>query len=295
MTNTRVAVAQFESDADVAKNRETLVRLVEEAARGGASLVMFHELATTNYFCYDDGRTEYFDLAEPITGPTVTAVAEAARRTGTSALLPFYEVDNDKRFNTVAYIGADSGVHAKYRKLHMPGVGDDNGQTVGANESFYFTAGDEPYMLPRPISGLSVGTSICYDRHFPEGSRSYALLGADLIFVPTASYRDSIIDELWKAELQTMAFQNSVYVAGVNKVGPVLGQPVQTGLRYPGLSMIIDPQGRVLAECGDREEVAFAEVDPLLCAQIRDGAMRFIQARRPELYSSLGAEAGEMS
>lgn len=292
MTSTRVAIAQFESTAEVEANRAKMVSLVEEAAANGAKLVMFHELATTDYFCYDDEETGHFALAEPVPGPSTDALLEAARKTGTAVLLPLYEADGESRFNTVVYLDPQRGITGKYRKTHIPVLGTTNGQK-GADEGFYFSAGDTGFVLPDPIAGVSTGSMICYDRHFPESGRSYALQGAHLIFVPTASYRDSIIKEIWKAELQTFAFQNSIYVAGVNKIGPVLGNGVLSGSRYPGGSIIFSPEGRVLAECGDGEEIAYAEVDSEYCEKVRSGAMNFFNARRPEMYGSLATSEAQ--
>ncbi|GAA3934663.1 carbon-nitrogen hydrolase family protein [Microbacterium soli] len=288
MPSTRIAIAQFESTAAVEANRAKMVSIVEEAAANGAKLVLFHELATTDYFCYDDGDTDHFALAETVPGPSTDALLDAVRRTGAAVLLPLYELDGDTRYNTVVYLDPERGITGKYRKTHIPVLGDTNGQK-GADEGFYFSGGDTGFVLPDPIAGISTGSVICYDRHFPECGRAYALQGAQMLFVPTASYRDSIIREIWRSELQVYAFQNSIYVAGVNKVGPVLGDGVVPGSRYPGQSVVFDPRGQVLVECGDGEEIAYADVDPEFCDSVRGGAMNFFGARRPEMYASLAA------
>lgn len=290
MATTRIAVAQFESTAEVQANREKMVALTEQAAAAGAKLIMFHELATTDYFCYDDEETEHFKLAEPVPGPSTDALLDAAKRTGTAVLLPLYESDGDTRYNTVVYLDPERGVTGKYHKTHVPVLGATNGQK-GANEGFYFAAGDTGFVLPDPLAGISIGTAICYDRHFPESGRAYALQGAHLLFVPTASYRESIIKEMWRTELKAYAYQNSVYVAGVNKVGPVLGTGVKAGSRYPGGSVVFSPEGQLLAECGDGEEIAYADIDPEHCEQVRGGAMNFLKARRPEMYGALTTTA----
>lgn len=292
MAPTRIAAAQFESTAEIQANRDKMVTLTEKAAAGGAKLVMFHELATTDYFCYDDEEPEHFALAEPIPGPSTDALLDAARRTGTAVLLPLYELDGEIRYNTVVYLDPERGITGKYRKTHIPVLGATNGQK-GANEGFYFAAGDTGFVLPDPVAGISTGSAICYDRHFPETGRAYAMQGAHLLFVPTASYRESIIKEVWKAELQTYAYQNSIYVIGVNKIGPVLGDGVNPGSRYPGGSVVFSPEGQVLAECGGGEEIAYADIDPEHCEQVRNGAMNFLSARRPQMYDLLASFGGE--
>lgn len=283
---TTIAIAQFESSRNVVENRDKLVSITEKAADAGARLVLFHEIASTHYFCYDKENTDHFDLAEPIPGPTTAALVDTARRLGVGVLLPIYEAAGADRFNTVVHVDAKDGINGKYRKTHVPSMGDYDGQG-GGDESFYFSAGDTGYVLPPPIEGISTGTLICYDRHFPEGGRSYAVRGAQLIFVPTASYRGHFMRELWKAELQTMAFQNSIYVAGVNKVGPVLGEAAGRDARYPGMSVVVNPEGKIIAECGSGEEIAYAEVDTEFCEQVRHGPVGHMKSRRPEYYGAL--------
>jgi len=199
-----------------------------------------------------------------------------------------YERDGDVRYNTVVYIDAERGIVGKYRKTHIPVLGDTNGQK-GADEGFYFSAGDTGFVLPDPVAGVSVGSIVCYDRHFPECGRSYALQGAHLLFVPTASYRRSIIDVMWKTELQAYAYQNSAYVIGINKVGPVLGEGVAADARYPGGSVAYDPAGELMLQLGADEEVGYVEIDPDRVHEVREGAMRFLAARRPETYGRLTA------
>lgn len=286
LSKTTIAIAQFESSRQVSENRDKLLSLTQKAAGGGARLVLFHEIANAHYFCYDNEEADHFDLAESIPGPTTTALVEAARQLDVSVLLPIYEAAGTERFNTVVYVDPKAGITGKYRKTHVPSMGDYGGQR-GGDESFYFSAGDTGYALPPPIEGISAGTLICYDRHFPEGGRSYALQGAHLIFVPTASYRGHFMRELWKAELQTMAFQNSIYVAGVNKIGQVLGEAAEPDARYPGVSVVVNPEGKIIAACGAGEEIAYAEVDTEFCEQVRHGPVGHMKSRRPEYYGAL--------
>lgn len=288
MVAIRIALAQFESSVEVEKNREKLVAAVEEAGARGANLVAFHELATTSYFCYDDERTEHFDLAEAIPGPSTDVMVDAAKRTGVSIVLPMYERDGSARFNTVVYIEPDVGIVAKYRKTHVPITTPEDGQK-GADEAFYFSAGDTGFAVCEVPTGVRAGSLICFDRHFPEGARAYALQGVHVIFVPTASYRGFIVKELWEAELQTMAFQNGVYVAGINKVGEVVGDGVPEGARYPGRSLLIDPEGRIVAQADDQEGLLVVDLDTALCDRSREGALRFLERRRPSMYSSIAS------
>lgn len=282
----RIAIPQFVSSADPAVNRAKLVSLVEAAATAGADLIAFHELATTDYFCYDDRHTEHFALAEPVPGPSTRAVAAAAHDAGVSVILPLYEQGDGLRFNTVVYIDADTGIVGKYRKSHVPVLGTMAGQK-GANEGFYFSPGTTGFVVPPLLAGLSVGTLVCYDRHFPEAGRAYVLAGVDVIFVPTASYRAAIVDEMWLTELQTLAFQNCVYVVGINKIGAVHGEGVDADARYPGKSAAYDPHGHLLTQLGSSETIGYVDVDSEVRKHTQSGAFSVLAARRPELYGSL--------
>jgi len=282
-----VALVQFESAADPEGNRAKLIHAIDRAKQAGADLVTFHEIASTPYFCYEHRNEDRFSLAEPVPGPTTDAVAEAARASGIHVVLPMYEAEGGRRFNTAVFIDPDSGVQGKYQKTHVPISGDHDGEP-GAEESFYFSPGETGFQVWESSLGLRIGVLICFDRHFPEGARAYALQDVDLIVVPTASYRQFILDNIWEAELVTMAFQNNCHVAGINKIGEVIGVPQER--RYPGRSVVVSPEGRVLARAGDQEEILLAPVVPNGPSPAND-ALKFMSYRRPSFYHALTLDA----
>jgi N-carbamoylputrescine amidase len=276
----RVALAQFAGVEDRSTNLARVEALIAEAADAGARIVAFHELATTPYFCY--GRDpKYLDWAEPVPGESTDRVSAAADEHGVHVLFPLYERDGDSTFNTAALIAPGEGVVGTYRKSHVPKSGDVADER-GGDEDYYFQPGDTGFNVWSTPLGLKIGVLTCYDRHFPEAARAYGLQGANLIFVPTASYRKFIIETMWETELQTMAWQNTFYVAGINKVGPLYqGDPSKA---YPGRSVIVSPGGEILARAGDQEGIITADVDPDAVDESRKH-LRFYEYRRPELYS----------
>jgi beta-ureidopropionase len=283
----RMALAQFESADAVEQNVAKIEQMTRGAASEGVDLVVFHELATTPYFCYEHRNRDRFALAEPIPGPTTERVAALAASEGIHVILPIYERDGDRRYNTAVLI-EPSGIKATYRKSHVPASGD-RGSERGAEESFYFSAGDQGFPAWESDLGLKIGVLICYDRHFPEAARVYALQEVDLVVVPSASYRQFIVEPLWVAELQAMAFQNGFWVAGLNKIGPVVAAAEEA--RYPGQSLIIDPEGQTVVRAGDDEGLTVAEIDPQAARRARE-VMRFARYRRPDLYGEVVSSPG---
>jgi beta-ureidopropionase len=279
----KIACAQFVSSDDKEESLQRIEAKIAEAAAEGAQLVAFHELATTSYFCFDRDP-KYFSLAEPIPGPSTERVAKAAEKHGIHVMFPLYEQEGETRWNTATLIEPGKGVAGIYRKSHVPTSRAHSSGQKGADEAFFFDAGNTGFNVWESSLGLRIGVLICYDRHFPEGARSYGLQDVDLIFAPTASYRRFIIETLWEAELQSIAFQQGCYVAGINKVGPVYGAEGDNA--FPGRSVIIDAEGKILARADDQEGLVMAEVDHDLAVKARE-TLRFMQYRRPDFYGAL--------
>lgn len=280
----KVGVAQFSSVDDVDSNVARIESSIADAAEQGIQLIAFHELATTDYFCFESRNTERFKLAEPIPGPSTERVAKVADKYDMHVIFPLYEQVGDARYNTAAYIEPGRGVVGTYRKTHVP-ASRAREHERGAEENFYFSPSDKGFEVWDSPLGIRIGVLICYDRHHAEGQRTYGLLDTDLLVVPTASYRKFIIEVLWEAELVSAAFQNSYYIAGINKVGPVVGIDGEQR-SYPGRSLIIDPEGVVLARADDQEGIVSAEIDPGKPKQVRE-VLRFFEYRRPDLYGKL--------
>ena len=204
---------QFRDDVDA--NVAAGAEAIEVAAAAGAEIVCLPELATYIYFCHRIDPA-YMEVAEPVPGPSTECIGEVAERTGTYVIFPLYERDtgDGQLYNTAVVIGPDGGIRGRYRKNSIPLVTTPRMDGI---EKYYFRPGNLGYPVFETDLGVTIGITICYERHFPEGPRSLALAGADVIFVPTATANAR---EVWELELQGHAIANQLWVAGVNRVGP---------------------------------------------------------------------------
>src|ERR1700754_3324230 len=156
---------------------------------------------------------------------------------------------------------------------------------VSGMEKFYFRPGNLGYPVFETDLGITIGITICYERHFPEGPRSLPLAGADIIFAPTATPAGR---ELWEIELRGHAIANLLWVAGVNRVGNDRGEAVSE-MDFYGGSMVSAPDGEVVARAQtDGDEIVYAEIDTDRSQQLRDD-WGFFRDRRPELYGAITA------
>jgi predicted amidohydrolase len=283
-TPTTIGLVQFTATPDPAENRATALALTERAADSGAQLVLPHELVATQYFPAFPVDDAYFDLAEPIDGPTVTAFRELARRRGVAVLVPWFErAGSGRYFNTAAFVDESGEILGVWRKVHIPRVQVPEGDsTIEVDEKYYFEEGHEPYGVI-DWRGIGVGVLICHDRHFPEAARALALQGADLLLIPSTSrgIPDSVDPvATWRTELGAMAIQNCLYVAATNRTG-LEGRQV-----FMGASLVVHPAGDELARLGSEPGVEVVGIDPAAAERVRR-ARGFFRDRRPELYGAL--------
>ena len=275
----RASLIQMSTEYDKEKNVLKAERLVRQAADDGAQIICLQELFHTIYFPYEL-EPRHLDLAEPLDGPTMDAMCELARETGTVLVAPIYEKALDGLlYNTAPVIGPDGALIGIYRKSHIPIV---KVETLTGVEKYYFTPGDTGFVtFPTPFD-VTLGILICYDRHFPEGARLLALNGAQMIFVPTAT--TGMSRYLWELELQAHAVDNVYYVGGVNRVGIDQGGSES---HFYGSSMWVDPKGQIVAQASDEhDEVLTADLDLSVIPTIRND-WGFLRDRRPDLYGGL--------
>lgn len=280
------------ANPEPAQNLEPNLALLRRATKQKTPhFVVFTELATTQYFCgYNDPR--WFDVAEPLDGPSVTAFREEAKRLGCHILLPFYERGAVKGefFNSVAVIDPRGELVAGilpdgrrvrcYRKNHIP---DQYSYSPGLNERYYFKAG--PGLPVFETEHGRIGCLICYERSFPEAWRVLALHGAQIVFLPTAAWGPNR-SASWGWELRTAAVQNGVFVVAPNKGGieNTEGPPRS----FYGRSSIYSPMGELIGEVPSEQAEAILSARLDLGEVYRHGKRyTFFRDRRPELYGSL--------
>jgi predicted amidohydrolase len=245
----RAAAVQLNSSEDFERNLEAADRLVRDAARRGAQLVLLPEKWTA---LGDPERAAA--LAQPFDGPAIAWARSLARELSIDLVAgSFAELIEGaaKRRNTSVHVGPDGEVRALYRKLHMFDVEVDG---VSYAESAHEQAGDD-VVVSELAGGVRLGMTICYDLRFPELYRQLAVRGAEVISVPSAFTLATTRDH-WEILLRARAIENQSFVLAANQVGEHPG-----GFRSGGRSMIIDPWGLVLATAPDAEAAIVAELD----------------------------------
>ncbi len=282
----KVGLVQMACAADAQENLRRGLARVEEAARRGAQIVCLPELFRSQYFCQRED-TAFFELAEPVPGPTTEAVTQLAKRLGVAVIAPLFERRAAGIYhNTAAVVEATGEIAGLYRKMHIP---DD----PAYYEKFYFTPGDLGFRAFDTRAGR-VAPLICWDQWYPEGARLAALQGASVLFYPTAiGWHPQEKDEngaaqldAWRTVQRGHAIANGVYVAAVNRVGHEVPAPGAPGIEFWGHSFLCDPQGVVLAEAGGGEEVLVAEVDLARLEDVRRN-WPFLRDRRIDAYAGL--------
>ena len=285
-----VGLIQDHATADVASNLERTARLVREAAGKGAQIICLKELFQSPYFCKSQ-QSERFDLAESIPGPTTTAMQRLAKELAIVLVVPVFERQAAGVYrNSAAIIDADGSLLGIYRKMHIP---DD----PLFNEKYYFTPGDDSPQVGGfkvwKTRYATIGVLICWDQWYPEAARITSLLGAQVLFYPTAigwhpseraEWGEAQVDA-WRTIQRSHAIANGVFVAAPNRVGHE-DEPGTNGITFFGHSFIVDPFGRYVAEAGESEEVLIARCDPELIETVRRN-WPFLRDRRIDAYGPI--------
>lgn len=286
MRPVKVAAVQMRCADDVSANITRAEGLVRRAAKQGANIVLLPELFERKYFC-QERRYEYYGYAKPLKeNAAVRHFAAVAKELSVVLPISFYERDKNRLFNTVAVMDADGSVLGIYRKTHIP---DDHYY----QEKFYFTPGDTGFRVFHTRYG-TIGVGICWDQWFPETARAMAVMGAELLFYPTAIGSEPILDcdsmPHWRRCMQGHSAANVMPVIAANRVGLEEVFPCEengnqrSALKFYGSSFITDGTGEILTSM-DRENegviVQEFDLDVLDKERLDWGLFR---DRRPEMY-----------
>jgi N-carbamoylputrescine amidase len=257
MRNVKVGLVQMSCTADVEANLEKAIAKTREAAALGAQIVCLQELFKSLYFCDVEDHAN-FNLGEAIPGPTTERFGELAKELGIVIIASLFEKRAPGLYhNTTAVLDADGSYLGKYRKMHIP---DD----PGYYEKFYFTPGDLGYKVFNTRFG-KLGILICWDQWYPEAARITSLMGAEILFYPTAigwdtNEQDPAINveqyNAWQTIQRSHSVANGVYVVSVNRVGREADQ------QFWGGSFVSNPFGSLMYLAShDQEEVKVVELD----------------------------------
>jgi len=258
MSKVKVGLVQMSCSGDAKSNIDKAIAGIKDAAAKGANIVCLQELFTSLYFC-DVEDYENFKLAEPVPGPTTDILSAVAKEAGVVVIASLFEKRAQGLYhNTTAVLDADGSYLGKYRKMHIP---DDPAYF----EKFYFTPGDLGYKMFETKYG-KIGVLICWDQWYPEASRLTALMGAEILFYPTAIGWATSQDEAtnteqynaWQTIQRSHAVANGVHVVSVNRVG----FEQDGAMKFWGGSFISNPFGSLIVKAThDQEEVIVTELD----------------------------------
>ena len=283
MSTVKVGLVQMSCTAVKEENLSNAIAKVREAAAKGAQIVCLQELFTSLYFC-DTEDYDHFKLAEAIPGPSTDVLGALAKELNVVIIASLFEKRTQGIYhNTTAVLDADGSYLGKYRKMHIP---DD----PAFYEKFYFTPGDLGYKVFN-TKYAKLGVLICWDQWYPEASRITALMGAEILFYPTAigwatSQNEATNTEqynAWQTIQRSHAVANGVHVVSVNRVGFE-----QNGaMKFWGGSFVSNPFGTLLYKAShDEEEIAVIDIDTQKTDSYRTH-WPFLRDRRIDSYQPI--------
>lgn len=281
MRKVKVAATQMSCSWDKSETLMKADALVRKAAGEGANIILLQELFETPYFCQLQ-KFEYFNLATKAEeNPAIKHFQKVAKELNVVLPISFFEKAGNTQFNSIAIIDADGEILGIYRKTHIP-------DGLPYAEKFYFTPGDTGFKVWNTKYG-TIGVGICWDQWFPETARSMALLGAELLFFPTAIGSEPTLKHdssaHWRNAMAGHAAANMMPVIASNRIGTEADE--DSSMTFYGKSFIADNHGEIIKQADDHtSQVLVAEFDLDALAEER----RFwgiYRDRRPEMYKTL--------
>lgn len=281
MRKVTVAATQMACTWNKKENLDKAETLVRQAAAAGAHVILLQELFETPYFCQKE-KYEYLDLATTKEkNPALNRFKKVAAELGVVLPISFFERAGNVAFNSLAVIDADGTVLETYRKTHIP-----DGHCY--EEKFYFAPGDTGFKVWDTKYG-KIGVGICWDQWFSESARCMALLGAELLFFPTAIGSEPILQHdsqaHWQRCMQGHAATNIMPVIASNRIGTETEE--DSSITFYGTSFITDATGEILTQCDRTSEGIITcefDLDELLLKRRSWGVFR---DRRPDMYTPM--------
>jgi N-carbamoylputrescine amidase len=283
-----VAALQTSYGEDMAANIRKTETLVREAAAKGARAILPSELFQGHYFCVSQ-EEKWFATAHPWREhPCVTALAPLAGELGVVLPISIYEREGPHYYNSIVIADADGSLAGVYRKSHIP-------DGPGYMEKYYFRPGDTGFKVWDTRFGR-LGVGICWDQWYPEEARAMALMGAEVLFYPTAigsEPHDSSLDtrDPWRRVMQGHAVANVMPIVASNRTGfePGPNHLGETGggQNFYGSSFIADHRGDLVASFERQDEGVLTHTFDLDFLNTHRAAWGFFRDRRTDLYGPL--------
>jgi N-carbamoylputrescine amidase len=280
-----VAATQASYGLGVEANVNKVVELVKAAHAKGAQVILPTELFEGPYFCREE-KDDFFDWARPAENhPTIKRFQQLARELKVAIPVSFFEKDGPHHYNSLAMVNEEGEVLGLYRKSHIP-------DGPGYEEKFYFRPGNTGFKVWK-TKHATVGVGICWDQWYPECARAMALMGAEVLFYPTAigtEPESPNLDtkDLWQRAMIGHAVSNVMPVVASNRIGTEGGAGKEQ--TFYGHSFISDHRGEKVAELGRKDEGVITATFDLEEVRRNRASFGFFRDRRPELYTRLSTD-----
>ncbi len=281
MNEIKVAALQLALSDDIAANIAAVSALVREAAAKGAQVILPPELFEGHYFCQVEDESLFARARPTEAHAAVQAMRKLAAELKVYIPTSFFEADGPHHYNSLAMIDPDGAIMGIYRKSHIP-------DGPGYEEKFYFRPGNTGFKV-WPTRSATIGVGVCWDQWYPETARAMMLMGAEILFYPTAignEPHDPGLDtsRLWRRAMVGHAVSNVVPVVASNRIG------TERAMTFYGHSFICDERGDMLAEFGKDETGVLTATLDLDRVKRHRAAFGFFRDRRPDLYGRLSQD-----
>ena len=274
MRRVTLALAQMAMSGEKRENLIKSLMLLEQASDRKADLILYPEVQLSPFFAQfprnPGGCCGGLTGPEAITreDPSFAAFQELCRKYQIAASPNFYYREKGAAYDASFLIDRSGTVCGCQKMVHIA-------QVPQFYEQDYYTPSDDGFHVFE-AEGIRIGIVVCFDRHYPESIRTEALMGADLILIPTANTAAEPM-ELFAQEIRVQAYQNGCYIAMCNRVGR------EAAMQFAGESLVVDPNGEILAKAGSDEELLTAQIDPDQVKAARE-ARPYLALRRTEFY-----------
>jgi len=288
MREVTVAATQMACSDNIDENITCAEKLIRNAAEAGANIILIQELFEGLYLCQDELPEHFLRAKSSLNHPTINHFQALAKELNVVLPISFFEAASNARFNSVAIIDADGVNLGIYRKSHIP-------HGSGYQEKYYFSPGDTGFKVWQTAFG-KIGVGICWDQWFPETARSMALMGAEVLFYPTAIGSELLDPEMdssghWQRVMQGHAGANLMPLVASNRIGVEQGRN-GTELDFYGSSFIADNTGDKLVEMDHMTEGYITQTFDLDALAEQRAYWGIFRDRRPELYGTISTLDG---
>ena len=263
----KLAMVQMKNEGNMQKNLQKSLCAIKEAAENGADLVLFPEVQLTEFFPQFCGLV-VSQYALAIDSDAVNAFRAACKENNVMAVPNIYLLENGKYYDASIVIGRDGEIIGVQKMVHIA-------QAEQFYEQDYYEPSDDGFKVFDTDVG-KIAITVCFDRHYPESIRTQALMGAELVLVPTVNVKAEPM-EMFEWEIRVQAFQNSVAVAMCNRVGR------EADMDFAGESIAVDANGELVVKADDKEQIVYSELDLSKSTEIRS-RRPYTSLRRLDLY-----------